>query len=164
MTPTASHWVDVRDKPGFLHRLTSDLAGGPRMSLEGDLSKCCFGDDHVVARKETGVLKRVTLSPRLDLVIVKLEPDTVAPLFEQVVAARVTANIVHVQIERAGSLQLGAYDNFHRECVVTGPNVSAALLEEMTARGGRSLVRLGFRRQRWMTRQCSRAPQLEAAL
>jgi hypothetical protein len=131
MASTVSHWIDVRDKPGFLRRLMSGLAGGARMSLEGDLSKCLFSDDHVVARDEAGVLKRSTLSPRLDFVIVKLEPDTVAVLFKQLMAAGVTENIIHVQIERNGALQLGAYDNFHRDCVVTGPEVSAELLREM---------------------------------
>jgi hypothetical protein len=135
MAPTLSHWIDVRDKPGFLHRLMSELSGGARMSLEGNLSKCHFSDDHVVAREEAGVLKRSTLSPRLDFVIVKLEADTVAALFKQIIAAGVTENIIHVQIERNGSIQLGAYDNFHRECVGTGPEVSAELLGEMKASG-----------------------------
>ncbi len=112
-----------------------ELAGDARMSLEGDLSKCHFADDHVVSREETGVLKRNTLSPHLDFVIVKLEPDTIRPIFEQVMAAGVKDAIIHVQIERSGSLQLGAYDNFHRDCVVTGPEVSADLLARMKASG-----------------------------
>ena len=135
MAATVSHWIDVRDKPGFLHRLMSELAGGARMSLEGDLSKCHFNDDHVVAREEVGLLKRSTLSPRLDFVIVKFEPDTVAALSKEVIVAGVTKNIIHVQIERNASLQLGAYDNFHRDCVVTGPEVSVELLAEMQVSG-----------------------------
>ena len=130
-----THRIDVRDKPGFLHRLMVELAGDARMSLEGDLSKCHFVDDHVVSREEKGVLKRSTPSPRLDFVIVKLEPDTVRPVFDQVMAAGVREAIIHVQIDRNGSLQLGAYDNFHRECVVSGPEVSADLLATLKASG-----------------------------
>jgi hypothetical protein len=135
MATNVSHWIDVRDKPGFLHRLMSELAGRARMSLEGDLSKCHFTDDHVVARDEDLVLKRSTLSPRLGFVILKLEPEAVAALFKQVIAAGLKKNIIHVQIERNGSLQLGAYDNFHPDCVVTGPEVSAELLEKMKISG-----------------------------
>jgi hypothetical protein len=39
--------------------------------------------------------------------------------------------IIHVQIERDSVLELGAYDHFHRECVVTGPGISPALLAEL---------------------------------
>ena len=130
-----SHWIDVRDKPGFLHRLMVELAGDARMSLEGDLSECHLHDEHILSREEVGVLRRNTSSPRLDFVILKLEPDTVSLLYKQIVAAGVTEAIIHVQIERNGSLQLGAYDNFHRDCVVTGPEVSPDILANMKASG-----------------------------
>jgi len=46
-------------------------------------------------------------------------------------AAGLKHAIIHVQIERNGVPELGAYDNFHPECVVTGPGVSSVLLEEL---------------------------------
>jgi hypothetical protein len=128
------HWPNVRDKPSFLRRLMAELAGG-RMSLEGDLSRCNFPDAVVLAREEMGILRRNTLFPRQDFVVLRLEPETVAPIFKAVMAAGLVRAIIHIQIERAGVMQLGAYDNFHPECVVTGPDVSAALLSEMHSSG-----------------------------
>lgn len=130
-----NHWPDVRDKPGFLRRLMEEFAGGGTMSLEGDLSRCSFPDGVVLGREEGEVLKRNTLYPRQDFVVLRLEPETVAPIFKQVVAAGLSRAVIHVQVERAGVLQLGAYDHFHPECTVTGPGVSAALLSELKSKG-----------------------------
>jgi hypothetical protein len=131
MTDKLSHWLDVRDKPGFLHRLMVELAGEAHMSLEGDLSRCRF-DDAVRATEDEGtILKRNTIAPRQDFVVLRLTQETVSPIFRQVMAAGLKHAIVQVQIERNGTLELGAYDHFHRECVVTGPGVSLALLNEL---------------------------------
>jgi hypothetical protein len=35
-----------------------------------------------------------------------------------------TDNLIHVQLEQNGVLVLGAYDNFHRDCVVAYPPTS----------------------------------------
>jgi hypothetical protein len=130
MSERVSHWLNVRDKPGFLHRLMREFAGG-LMSLEGDLSKCSFADDVVVGRDEVGLLKRNTLCPRQDFVVLRLDAANVATIFKQVLAAGLSHAIIHVQIEHAGALQLGAYDNFHRDCVVSGPGVSEVLLDDL---------------------------------
>jgi hypothetical protein len=129
-----THWPQVRDKPAFLRRLMEEFVGG-RISLEGDLSRCNFPDEMVLDHEEVGILKRNTLLPRQDFVILRLEPETVAPILNGVMAAGLSRAIIHVQIERAGVLQLGAYDNFHPKCVVTGPDVSAALLSELQSVG-----------------------------
>ncbi len=65
----------------------------------------------------------------------RLEQNTIARIFKQVVAAGLTHAIIHVQIEREGVLQLGSYDNFHRDCVVTGSGVGVALLLELKSKG-----------------------------
>jgi hypothetical protein len=122
--------VNVKDKPSFLLRLMEEFAGAGRLSLEGDLSRCSFADDLVIARDEVGVLKRNTLAPKQDFIVLPLEPGTISPIFKQVMAAGLSRAIIHVQIESAGTLQLGAYDNFDPECVATGPGVSEALLSE----------------------------------
>jgi hypothetical protein len=131
MTRTISHRLDVRDKPEFLHRLMVELSGNAQLSLEGDLSRCRFTDDVVITRDETPTLKRNTTAPRQDFVVLRLTPETVDPIFKQVMAAGLKHAIIHVQIERNGVPELGAYDNFHPECVVTGPGVSSVLLEEL---------------------------------
>lgn len=131
MTVSVSHWPDVRDEPGFLHRLMIELAGEARMSLEGDLTSCRFNDEFVVSREETGILKRNTLTPKQDFVVLRLTSETVDSIFKQMMAAGLKRAIIHIQIERNGVLELGAYDNFDPGCVVTGPGVSLALLDEM---------------------------------
>jgi hypothetical protein len=130
MKDNVFYLVNVRDRLRFLRRMMAEFPGG-RMSLEGDLSKCAFPGDVVVSRKEIGALKRNTLWPRQDFVVVRLESQTIAPILKQVMAAGLSHAIIHVQIESAGVRQLGAYDNFHPECVVTGPAVSEALLTEL---------------------------------
>ena len=103
------------------------------MSIEGDLSHCRFVDDLVLTPDETATLKRNTLAPKLDFVVLRLTKETVDPIFRQVTAAGLKRAIIHVQIERGGVLELGAYDHFGPECVVTGPGISLALLDELTA-------------------------------
>jgi hypothetical protein len=130
MSQSLTHRIVVRDKPGLLHRLMVEFLGG-RISLEGELSRCRFADDLVVAHEPVGLLKRSTLFPRLDFVVLKLEPPTIEPIFEQIMIAGLRRAIIHVQIEHSGILQLGAYDNFDPDCVFTGPGVSGALLSEL---------------------------------
>jgi hypothetical protein len=133
MAEPVTFWLNVRDKPSLLHRLMIEFLGG-QMSLEGDLSKCKFAEDEVITHEEVGVLKRATLYPRQDFFVLRLEPATIGPIFKQIMAAGLSRAIIHVQIEHAGVLQLGAYDNFHAECVVTGPGVSEALLSELKSK------------------------------
>ena len=131
MTLKISHRLDVRDRPEFLHRLMVELAGNALLSLEGDLSQCRFTDDVVISHDEMRTLKRNTIAPKQDFVVLRLTPETVDPIFKQVMAAGAKHAIIHVQIERNGVPELGAYDNFHPECVVTGPGISPVLLEEL---------------------------------
>jgi hypothetical protein len=131
MVDTTSHLVNVRDKAAFLRRLMIELASNAQISLEGDLSGCRFDDGIVVTREETAILKRNTLSPVQDFVVLRLAPETVQTILKQVTAVGLNRAIIHVQIERNGVLELAAYDNFDGECVMTGPYVSPALLDEL---------------------------------
>jgi hypothetical protein len=108
-----------------------ELAGNAQMSIEGDLSRCRFTDDVILTSDETAILKRNTTAPRQDFAVLRLTYQTVDPIYKQVMAAGLKHAIIHVQIERDGVQQLGAYDHFHHECVVTGPGVSPALLDEL---------------------------------
>jgi hypothetical protein len=130
MSEPITHWLNVRDKAGLLHRLMREFTGG-QMSLEGDLSTCKFADEMVLARDETGLLKRSTLYPRQDFVVLRLEPANISPIFSEIRSAGLSRAIIHVQIEHGGAMQLGAYDNFHPDCVVAGPAVGESLLAEL---------------------------------
>jgi hypothetical protein len=123
-----NHRVTVRRKSEFLRCLMFEFAANSHISVEGDLSRCCFGADTLTTRDETPLLRRNTTSPKQDFVVLRLTPETVDEIFKQIMAAGLNRAIMHVQIERDGVLELGAYDNFDPECVVTGPNVSSAFL------------------------------------
>ena len=101
------------------------------MSLEGDLSRCAFPDELVATHDEIPLLKRNTLWPRQDFVILFLLPEFVDPIFRQIMKAGLKRAIIHIQIEHSGLLQLGAYDNFYPKSVVTGPIVRKELLSEL---------------------------------
>jgi hypothetical protein len=134
MPETPKHGLDVRDKPALLHRLMTELAGDARISLEGDLSHCRFSAELVLTLDETGILKRNTIFPEQDFIVLYPKPESVALILKQVLAAGLSRAIIHVQIERNGILELGAYDNFDPECVLTGPGVSRALLDELKSK------------------------------
>ncbi len=51
------------------------------MSLEGDLSRCAFPADVVLGHDEDGILRRNTLAPRRDLVVLRLNPDATDAIF-----------------------------------------------------------------------------------
>lgn len=124
------HTVQVAKKAAFLRQLVELLAGGARLSLEGDLSRCRFDEALIISREAAEEVRRNTLIPQQDFVILRLEPETIDAIFKQVLAAGFRA-IVHVQIERNGVLELGAYDHFHKDCVVTGQGVTPAFLAQL---------------------------------
>ncbi len=127
--------VDVRQPAPFLRRIMRELAGGALLSLEGDLSSAEFPEQAVASRGPIGLLRRNTIAPPLDFLVLRLEPEFADQIFSQVSRIGLRDRIVHVQIEKSGQLELGAYDNFHAACVVTGGAISAHLLAELRAAG-----------------------------
>jgi len=84
--------------------------------------------------EETAVLRRGTISPVLDFVVLPLTPASL-PLIEKAVVSRIafrsSRGIIHVQIETRGEMAFAAYDQFHAECVVAYSPVPVALLAEL---------------------------------
>ena len=56
------------------------LAGGARISFEGDLRHCVFPPELPRSSAETFVLRRNTIAPVQDFVVLPLEPETIAPI------------------------------------------------------------------------------------
>jgi len=73
-------------------------------------------------------LKRNTLSPEQDFMIVPLEPFTVEKIIPAI-GGSVPKAILHIQIEKNGVLQFGAYDNFYPECIFFGSAVNQSMIE-----------------------------------
>jgi len=135
----------ARDKPGLLVAMMKALASGAYISFEGDLSQCRLAEISGASLNERESLKRNTLFPRQEFVVLPLEHDTIGPICEEVLPeGRIAHNICHVQIEKNGSLAFGAYDNFHPECIGVSGLVPRGLLEQLQSNG----VLRSFRRCR----------------
>jgi hypothetical protein len=130
------YWIAARDKPGLLIAMMRALAGNAHLSLEGDLPRCLFPPELGAEADETSTLKRHTLVPQLDFVVLPLEPHTVQQVLDVVLPDnRFMNDIIHIQIEKSGRLEFGAYDNFHPECIVCFLGVKESLLNELLDSG-----------------------------
>ena len=138
MAHSQQHWR-VRDKRRLLLRMMELLAGNAHVSFEGNLDGLTFSALPGISETETEALKRNTLWPRQDFIIVPLEESTIRPMISAL-GGNVPKSIIHVQIEQAGRLQFGAYDNFHPGCMSFGDAVSPVVLENLVSDGVLELV------------------------
>lgn len=115
------------------------LAGNAHVSFEGNLNGLAFSTLPGISESETETLKRSTLWPKQDFVVVQLEDSTIRPVISAI-GGNVPKAIIHVQIEKAGRLQFGAYDNFQPGCVSFGDAVSPVDLENLVSDGVLELV------------------------
>jgi hypothetical protein len=130
------YWLNARDKPALFVAIARALVGNAYISFEGDLSSCTLDQIRGASALESEKLKRNTVSPVQDFVIVPLEADTIAPILANVLpSGRIVHQIEHIQILKDGDRQFGAYDNFHPECVVCGDAVPFRLLDHLLAIG-----------------------------
>jgi len=129
-------WLVARDKAGLLIAMMKTLAGNAHISFEGDLSRCVFPPELDRSESETAILRRQTIAPVQDFVLLRLEPETIQPILGTVLPeSRFMKHVIHIQIEKDGVLQFAAYDNFHRDCVECGPGVPRELLERLRLSG-----------------------------
>lgn len=135
--PIDRYWPVARDKPGLLIAMMRRLAGEARISLEGDLSRCSFPPNLDPSGDETQALRRHTASPKQDFIVLSLTPESVRPILDVILPDnRYLDDIIHIQIEKAGELQFGSYDQFHHECIVGfPPGVTPELLHQLQSSG-----------------------------
>jgi hypothetical protein len=85
---------------------------------------------------ETEALRRQTMFPKQDFVVVPLEVETIRPILDVILPGRrYLDDIIYIQIEQHGVLQFGAYDNFHKECIVCFSGIPTALLARLQESG-----------------------------
>jgi hypothetical protein len=118
----------VQDKRRLLLALMNELAGDAHISFEGDLRGLRLLTMPGASQEPTMALKRNTLSPEQDFMIVPLEPFTVEKIIPAI-GGSVPKTILHIQIEKNGVLQFGAYDNFYPECIFFGSAVNQSMIE-----------------------------------
>lgn len=124
----------VRDKARLLLAMMEELEGDAHVSFEGNLSGLRLASFPDASQEPTAVLKRNTLQPKQDFVVIPLKLST----GKKIIAAlggTVPRAILHVQIERRGVLEFGAYDCFHPECIFFGRGISKARIEALVADG-----------------------------
>jgi hypothetical protein len=135
--PIDRYWPVARDKPGLLIAMMRHLAGDAHISFEGELSCCSFPSSLKPSGEETSALRRSTSHPEQGFVVLALTPESVRPILDVVLPDnRYLNDIIHIQIEKAGKLQFGSYDNFHHECIVGfPPGVTPELLNRLQSSG-----------------------------
>lgn len=126
-------WL-VRDKRRLLLAMMGNLSGGAHISFEGDLSALRLSGIPGASQDETVALKRNTLWPKQDFIVLPLESSTNRTIVSAI-GGTVPGAIIHIQIEKGGSLQFAAYDNFHPKCIVFGPATDQAILESLVSEG-----------------------------
>jgi CO dehydrogenase nickel-insertion accessory protein CooC1 len=67
-------------------------------------------------------------------VVVPLEADSIGTILAAIGGA-LPRKIIHVQVEKAGILQFGAYDQFQPGCIVFGSTVNRRFLEALVSQG-----------------------------
>jgi hypothetical protein len=130
---SAAKWK-VRDKPGLLLAILEKLGGHVHISFEGDVRG--FGLDKFpgASDKETPVLKRNTIWPKQGFLVVPLESSMGQKLLSTIGGA-IPQGIIHIQIEKDGVLQFGAYDDFDPECLSWGPAFDQEFVESLVSQG-----------------------------
>ena len=128
--------LESRDKPALLTAMMENLAGDAHISLEGRLSDFRFPAGLAPSSEPTEALRRHTGATRLDFVILPLRPDTIRPILDVILPEnRFMKDIVHIEIERDGRLEFGAYDNFDRDCIVCFRPFPVELLDTLKEEG-----------------------------
>jgi hypothetical protein len=126
-------WV-VRDKRRLLVAMMERLAGDAHISFEGDLKELCFSSIPGTSKEETEALKRNTIWPKQDFIVVPLESST-SKTIVSAIGGTIPNTIIHIQIEKGGSIQFAAYDNFHPQCIVFHPAMDKGILESLVSEG-----------------------------
>lgn len=110
------------------------LAGNARISFEGDLGATRLSELDGRCNETTASLKRGTIWPKLAFVILPLEANSIQSILAAL-GGTVPNGIEHIQIEKAGKLELGLYDSCHPSAIFFGPGLSAEFLESCRSKG-----------------------------
>jgi|SRR5690348_13050416 hypothetical protein len=137
----------VRDKGRLLLAMMELFEGDAHVSFEGNLQSLALSSYPSASFEPNDALKRNTLWPKQDFVIVPLESSSSKKIYAALGAA-VPRTVLHIQIEKSGVLQFAAYDNFHPECIFFGKAIGAELLESLVSKGVLKTCRRDGRRYR----------------
>lgn len=134
---TIAYTLDTRDRPLLLFAMMHAFASNQSLiAFEGNLRGTELFSLKGASHEEVGRLKRATVVPQLDFVVLPLSLSSVDQI-EKAIRSKIAFNgykgIIHTQIEVDGELAFTAYDNFAEECVVVNGRVSRDLLDDLVS-------------------------------
>lgn len=105
-----------------------------RIAFEGNLAATELYKIEGASYQETACLKRNTIAPRFDFVVLPLALPHI-PAIQKAILSKLPFSgdrgIIHAQIEVNGELVFGAYDNFHPETVMLYRPIERAVLDDL---------------------------------
>jgi len=134
----AVYHLNAKNRPQLLCAMMREFAGSKSwISFEGRLIHTDLMQIEGVSFEETAVLRRGTIAPKLDFLVLPLTQNSLQAI-EKAILSKIsfhsTEGIVHVQAERDGTMVFAAYDNFSESCTWVFSNFPVALLDELVAR------------------------------
>ena len=133
-TQERAKWSAVHFKNQLLLKVMKQLAGNAEVSFEGNLRSLNLAAVAGASTDETDLLKRNTIWPRLDFVILPLEPDTIRSI-QRVMGGTIPKSVLHIQIAKAGKLEFGAYDQFHPGALFFGEALGGDFIDALVRDG-----------------------------
>ena len=126
------HWIDVRDKLGFLSALMHKLASdNSQLILEGNLSRFDFR-----GLEECEIAGEYLCSADTSVICLSLTENQIKPVLRSVQPdGKFVSEILSIQIRVCNEIQFLAGDNFHNECISVGPAVPIEFLEMLKKKG-----------------------------
>ena len=124
----------IRDKTRFLEAVLTELAGDARVSFEGSLGNTRLMGLDGATQDETAALKRNTTWPVQDFVVVPLEADRIDGML-RAIGMTIPRTILHFQVEKAGKLEFGLYDNPNSGMPFFGPTFSREFVKRLVDLG-----------------------------
>ena len=132
--------VGFSPAPFLRNQATDQLGSCPSVTdqrgsaCEGNLSGTSLFDVAGASSDETQVLKRNTLWPKQDFVVLPLEAEMVGPIMAAV-GGTVPRGIIHIQVQKDGRLELGLYDNFAPKFMFFGSSLTSTFLATLQDTG-----------------------------
>jgi hypothetical protein len=130
------YWIDIdpNQSAGLLSAVARELAGSAFISLEGYMSECEPLTLPGLTTAETELLRRKTITPLLDFVVIPLEITTVDQTLERILSDPCLMDaVVHIEIAKDGQIEFAAYDHFSP--TFCGAGVPRGLLDGLVQSG-----------------------------
>jgi len=124
----------TQDKGKLLLALMEELEGNAHISFEGNLRALRLSGLPGASFQPTSTLKRNTLQPEQDFLVLPLEAASGKKIYAAL-GGIIPKTVLHVQVEKNGTLQFGAYDRFHPECIFFGTAIRQELIDLLVSGG-----------------------------